>query len=314
MARRTQRGEGVTPGGVSAHGAIGARRAAVLGHPIAHSLSPVLHRAAYAALGLSGWEYTALDVTEETLGEVVAGLDESWAGLSLTMPLKQTIIGMLDHIEPLADVTGAVNTVVFSGSGARRTLVGTNTDVYGLVTALREGRAEPEALTAAARSGAVVLGAGATASSTLAALAELGQTSAEVYVRSLGRTGDLQRAAHRMGVTPRFHLLDGAATAMLSAGVVVSTLPAHGADGVAAELTELLAGRPDSDGVRGVLLDVCYEPRTTALSAAWRSGGGAVVGGQRMLLHQAVEQVRLMTGRAAPTQAMSDALEQALAA
>ena len=289
------------------------RRAAVLGHPISHSLSPVLHRAAYAALGLTDWEYAAHDVTEEGLAAFVAGLDDSWAGLSLTMPLKQTIISMLDHIEPLADVTGAVNTVVFSGSGVRRTLVGTNTDVYGLVTALREGRDDADALAAAARSGAVVLGAGATASSTLAALAELGQTSADVYVRSLGRTGDLQRAAHRMGVTPRFHLIDGAATAMLSAGVVVSTLPAHGADGVAAELTELLTQRA-SGGVRGVLLDVCYEPRTTALSAAWRSGGGAVVGGQRMLLHQAVEQVRLMTGRVAPTQAMSDALEQALAA
>ena len=294
------------------------RRAAVLGHPIAHSLSPVLHRAAYAALGLTGWEYEALDVTEETLAGFVAGLDDSWAGLSLTMPLKQTIISMLDHIEPLADVTGAVNTVVFSGTGGGRTLVGTNTDVYGLVTALREGfslhDAGTDPLAAAVSRGAVVLGAGATASSTLAALAELGQASADVYVRSLGRTGDLQRAAHRMGVTPRFHTIDGAAQAMLTAGVVVSTLPAHGADVVSTELTELLAARGTGESsLDGVLLDVSYEPRTTALSAAWSNGGGTVVGGQRMLLHQAVEQVRLMTGQVAPAQAMSDALERALA-
>ncbi|SDC21809.1 shikimate dehydrogenase [Sanguibacter gelidistatuariae] len=282
------------------------RRAAVLGHPIAHSLSPVLHRAAYAALGLTGWEYDAVDVTSETLGAFVTDLDDSWAGLSLTMPLKQTIIALLDHIEPLAEVTGAVNTVVFSGVGAGRTLVGTNTDVYGLVTAIREG-----AVDSAPRGGAVVLGAGATASSTLAALAELGYPSADVYVRSLGRTGDLQRAAHRMGVTPRFHALDGAARAMLGAAVVVSTLPAHGADGVAGELGALVAA--GESGVTGVLLDVCYEPRTTALAAAWSAAGGAVVGGQRMLLHQAVEQVRLMTGRVAPTEAMADALEQALA-
>lgn len=314
----------MTPGKAGGDTLAAVRRAAVLGHPIGHSLSPVLHRAAYAALGLTGWEYNALDVTEETLAEVVGGLDDSWAGLSLTMPLKQTIIGMLDHIEPLAEVTGAVNTVVFSGTGGGRTLVGTNTDVYGLVTALGEGFTardassadvtRVEALRAAVRRGAVVLGAGATASSTLAALAELGQTSADVYVRSLGRTGDLQRAAHRMGVSPRFHTIDGAARAMLTAGVVVSTLPAHGADAVAGELTGLLAGRgPGESALQGVLLDVSYEPRTTALSAAWRAGGGAVVGGQRMLLHQAVEQVRLMTGRIAPVQAMSDALDRALA-
>lgn len=322
MARGAQRGERVTSAQPSASDDVGPviRRAAVLGHPITHSLSPVLHRAAYAALGLTGWEYSALDVTEDTLASVIADLDDSWAGLSLTMPLKQTMIPLLDHIEPLADVTGAVNTVVFSGTGARRTLVGTNTDVYGLVTALREGFTKSDAgvadavpadaLSAAARSGAVVLGAGATASSALAALAELGQALADVYVRSLGRTGDLQRAAHRMGVTPRFHTIDGAARAMLTAGVVVSTLPAHGADPVAASLTELLDG--GAHRLRGVLLDVSYDPRTTALSAAWRAGGGTVVGGQRMLLHQAVEQVRLMTGRVAPTQAMSDALERAL--
>lgn len=297
----------------SGTGLSGHRRAAVLGHPIAHSLSPVLHRAAYAALGLTGWEYSAVDVTSESLGDVVAGLDDSWAGLSLTMPLKQTIISMLDHIEPLADVTGAVNTVVFSGTGARRTIVGTNTDVYGLVTAIREGFSGGDgaaAASAAARGGAVVLGAGATASSTLAALAELGQPSADVYVRSLARTGDLKRAAHRMGVTPRFHTLDDAARAMLTTAVVVSTLPAHGADAVAAELGGLVAA--GECGVTGVLLDVCYEPRTTALAAAWLAAGGTGVGGQRMLLHQAVEQVRLMTGQVAPIAAMSAALEAAL--
>lgn len=291
--------------------AVARRRAAVLGHPIAHSLSPVLHRAAYAALGLTDWEYDAIDVTAEELGAFVADLDDSWAGLSLTMPLKQTVISMLDHVEPLAEVTGAVNTVVFSGVGAGRTLVGTNTDVYGVVTAIREGLVEPGR--EAGR--AVVLGAGATASSTLAALAELGYPSADVYVRSLGRTGDLQRAAHRMGVTPRFHLIDGAARALPGADIVVSTLPAHGADGVAAELVAAMehrgAGEP---GLAGVLLDVSYEPRTTALSAAWCAGGGVAVGGQRMLLHQAVEQVRLMTGRGAPTEAMSGALELALQA
>jgi shikimate dehydrogenase len=314
--------------------AVGAR-AAVLGHPIGHSLSPVLHRAAYESLGLDDWGYEAVDVTEDTLESFLAGLDDSWKGLSLTMPLKQTVMGMLAHVDPLAVVTGAVNTVVFQGAGASRTLVGANTDVYGLVAALREGGApagsrggddghghpvagasSAASSSAAASTGgtqdlgprsAVVLGAGATAASTLAALAELGIPTADVYVRSLGRTGDLQRAAHRMGLVPRFHPITEAAAAAVRADVVVSTLPAHGADAVAEEILAL--GQP----VHGVLLDVAYDPRVTALSAAWRDAGGTAVPGQRMLLHQAAEQVRLMTGHVAPVQAMDDALEAALA-
>lgn len=304
-------------------------RAAVLGHPIGHSLSPVLHRAAYGALGLDGWGYEAVDVTEETLGAFLAGLDDSWRGLSLTMPLKQTVMGMLDHVDPLAVVTGAVNTVVVQGSGGARTFVGANTDVYGLVAALREGGALGAARGAGGGHGhggsaagaaapasassvegprtAVVLGAGATAASTLAALAELGIPTADVFVRSLGRTGDLQRAAHRMGLEPRFHPITGAAAAAVCADVVVSTLPAHGADAVA---DEIAAGGLQ---VRGVLLDVAYDPRLTALTAAWRAAGGTAVPGQRMLLHQAAEQVRLMTGHVPPVQAMDDALEAALA-
>ena len=88
------------------------RRAAVIGHPVAHSLSPVLHRAAYAALGLEGWTYEAIDTTEEQLPALVNGLDASWAGLSLTMPLKHAVIPLLDHVDPLANVVGAVNTLV----------------------------------------------------------------------------------------------------------------------------------------------------------------------------------------------------------
>jgi shikimate dehydrogenase len=281
------------------------RRAAVLGHPVAHSLSPVLHSAAYRALGLDGWEYTAIDVTEERLAGFIANLDESWAGLSLTMPLKQVVFDLLDHVEPLAEVVGAVNTVLFQPTGSGRSLVGANTDVHGLVVALREGlRDRPVG-------SAVVLGAGATAASTLAALAELGCTDPTVLVRSLGRTGGLQRAAHRMGVTPRFAVLDPVASLVDQVDVVVSTLPSGAADPVA----EALSARASAGETapQGVLLDVVYDPRPTALSRAWAQAGGTVVGGERMLLHQAAEQVRLMTGHVAPLAAMADALEAALA-
>lgn len=281
------------------------RRAAVLGHPVAHSLSPVLHRAAYEALGLDGWSYEAIDTTEEQLPALVNGLDASWAGLSLTMPLKHAVIPLLDHVDPLASVVGAVNTLVVQPTGGRRpTFVGTNTDVHGLVAALREGLGERGARTA------VVLGAGATAASTLAALAELGCTAPTVLVRSLGRTGTLQRAAHRMGVEPRFEILDPSSPALVArlaqADAVVATLPSRAADPVAEALAQA------APRVTGVLLDVVYDPRPTALSAAWAAAGGIVVGGERMLLHQAAEQVRLMTGKVAPLAAMDQALEAAL--
>ncbi|WP_069387655.1 shikimate dehydrogenase [Cellulosimicrobium cellulans] len=302
------------------------RRAAVLGHPVAHSLSPVLHRAAYAALGLDDWRYDAVDTTEEQLPALVASLDATWAGLSLTMPLKHAVIPLLDHVEPLAEAVGAVNTLVVQPVGSGRpTFVGANTDVHGLVAALREGfealgaRAGRQAASDAALTpgpagevrSAVVIGGGATAASTLAALAELGCTSPTVLVRSLGRAGGLQRAAHRMGVEPRFEVLDVAASRLVellvAADVVVSTLPAHAADPVADALAR--AGAMPA----GVLLDVAYDPRPSALTLAWTAGGeGEAVGGERMLLHQAVEQVRLMTGRPAPLAAMDAALGAAL--
>jgi shikimate dehydrogenase len=280
------------------------RRAAVLGHPVAHSLSPTLHSAAYAALGLEGWQYSAIDTTIEELPGVVRGLDLGWAGLSVTMPLKQAIIPLVDHVDPLAQAVGAVNTVLVSPARGGVTLTGTNTDVYGLVEALREGLGSRDARI----ENAVVLGGGATAASTLAALGELGCTTPRVLVRSLGRTGGLQEAAARMGVTPRYEVLEAIAAvgALRRADVVVATMPAHAADPIADALA--------AHGVRpaGVLLDVVYDPRPTALSVAWANAGGTVVGGERMLLHQAVDQVRLMTGRTAPLAAMDAALATAI--
>lgn len=278
------------------------RRAAVLGHPISHSLSPVLHTAAYRALGLEGWEYTAVDVDEGDLEGCLRDVDLSWAGLSLTMPLKQVVFPLLDHVDPLAQAVGAVNTVLVGTARCGVTLTGTNTDVHGLVAALREG--------GASRAGsAVVLGGGATAASALAALAELGCTTPRVLVRSFDRISALREAVARMGVSPSFELLERGSTvaALAGADAVVSTMPKHAADPWAQALLD------DDAAAGGVLIDVVYDPRPTALSAAWARAGGAVVGGERMLLHQAAEQVRLMTGRTAPLAAMDEALAEALA-
>ncbi|MEE6272207.1 shikimate dehydrogenase [Georgenia sp. MJ206] len=286
----------------------GARRAAVLGRPVAHSLSPVLHRAAYAELGLE-WVYGRADTGEEDLPAVVAALDGQWGGLSLTMPLKQAVMRLLDVVDPLAEVVGAVNTVLVQpgARGGRPVLVGANTDVHGIVAALRE--VAPEGW---APRRAVVVGAGATASSTLAALGELGLTRPVLLARSLARAGGTLAAAHRMGVSatvvpwasPR-----AAVDAIAGADVVVSTVPAGAADDVGEELRG--AGVSTAGAV---LLDVAYDPWPSPLARAWEADGGTVAPGWGMLLHQAAEQVRLMTGRVAPVEAMRTALVAALAA
>lgn len=278
-----------------------ARKVAVLGHPISHSLSPVLHRAAYAALGLAHWSYTAIDVTEDQLPAFIASLSDEWAGLSLTMPLKQSVIELLSSIDPVAKATSSVNTVVFGHGSSKRTLVGFNTDVYGIVTAFGEaGVGQKNDATGEA----VVLGAGATAASALAALQDLGFATITVLVRSLARVGDLQEVADRLGVTIDCRLLDGWAGVAPTAEVVISTLPGGAADSLAEEI--------DGMGVRGTLLDVAYAQRPTLLGAAWSAAGGAYVSGERMLLHQAVEQVRLHTGQPGDVAVMDAALESVL--
>lgn len=280
------------------------RKAAVLGSPISHSLSPLLHSTAYQVLGLAGWDYGRHDVSEADLREFLKGLDDSWVGLSLTMPLKQAVFPLLDHIEPLAQVTGAVNTVLFSGAGKRRISVGTNTDVHGIVAALKEGGTADKA------SQGAIIGAGATASSAMAALAEFGCADPTVYVRNLGRTAPLRMAAQRMGTAPKFVELKHAVSELPTKDLVISTLPPFAADPLARALQDAKLS------VRGVLLDVAYDPAPTALVSTWRHLAGrvnAAVTGERMLLHQAAEQVRLMTGHVGPVAAMSHALDAELA-
>ncbi len=277
-----------------------AHRAAVVGHPVQHSLSPVLHRAAYQALDLDDWHYDRQDLTEETFAGFVGGLDATWSGLSVTMPCKQVALRTVDHVEPLADVVGAVNTVLFPGGGVS---IGTNTDVYGTVTALTE--VAPEGWEPAS---GVILGAGGTASAALAALGQLGIHRPVVVVRSKGRAGLVIRAANRMGLDPVLLLWGSseADQAIQRADAVISTAPKGAAD----NLVELITHSPLTEPQ--VLLDVVYDPWPTALAQAWAAQGGTVAGGDLMLLHQGVEQVRLMTGKAAPVDAMRQALRDAL--
>lgn len=270
------------------------RRAAVLGSPIAHSLSPVLHRAAYTALGLAEWTYDRFEIDETALPGFVRGLDADWAGLSLTMPLKRAIIPLLDGISPTAASVEAVNTVVRDGDGR---LTGDNTDIPGMVAALRE-----RGVTAVPS--AAVLGAGATAASALAALARICEGPVTAYVRGPARAAEMRGWGERLGLDVRTEDWERAAAA-LDAPLVIATTPAGAADALAGRVPE----RP------GTLFDVLYDPWPTPLAAGWAERGGAVVGGLDLLVHQAVLQVELMTGRSpAPLAAMREAGERALRA
>jgi shikimate dehydrogenase len=262
------------------------RRAAVLGMPVEHSLSPVLHHAAYTALGLSGWHYGRHAVDEAGLAAFVDGLGPEWAGLSLTMPLKRVALDVADDVDPDAAAIGAANTLVRRDGR----WLAANTDVAGIVDTLREA--------GVSRVGrAVVLGAGGTAQAALAALRRLGETAPTVLVRDPARAGALRATAARLGLRPR--IVGGFPdVAPPPADVVVSTLPAGAADAVAGGAFDPAT----------VVLDVIYAPWPTALAGAARAAGCRVAGGLEVLLHQAVEQVQLMTGLPGPTAAMREAL------
>lgn len=270
------------------------RRAYVLGHPIAHSLSPALHRAAYAYLGEANLEYDRRDTLPEDLPEIMrgvrnpAGTEEApyIAGLSVTMPLKTAVIQYCDELSETARVTGAVNTVYPRGER----VLGDNTDVIGIVNALLHAGLKPNH----ERDEPAVIGGGATAISALTALHKLGYSRVSVYARSLHKLGSVQEAAERLGVQ-----LSTVALAELPQNLaerghhpVVSTLPAHAADEWASQLSGLKGA---SATHQPVLLDVAYNPWPSVLASAWEASGGAVVSGLEMLLYQAVEQVLLFT-------------------
>ena len=261
------------------------RRCAVLGSPIGHSLSPALHRAAYAELGLD-WEYDAIEVDEDGLSPFLDGLDASWAGLSLTMPLKRAVMPLLDEVSDRAVQAGAANTVVLDG--ARR--VGHNTDVPGAVAAITERYDGP-------LGSATVLGGGATATSVLLALADLGCRSATLLVRDPSRAGETLEAVARHPRAPRVDVrpLDEPGE---PGDVLVSTIPA------AAQTPALVALAERA----GVVFEVVYDPWPTPLAAAARRHGRPLVSGVDLLVHQAALQVELMTGLPAPVAAMRAAL------
>lgn len=273
------------------------RRCGVLGDPIEHSLSPTLHRAAYDELGLD-WSYDAVRVPAGGLAEFLDGLDADWRGLSLTMPLKREVGPLLTSQDEWARVSGVANTVLLDETGGRH---GLNTDVPGAEAALAQ--ATDERLR-----DAVVLGGGATAASVLLALAERGLERATVAVRDPARAAATVEAVGRHTRSPQLTVvsLAGLGTIALDPGVdvVVSTIP------VSAQTDAVLRAVRDVP----VVFDVVYEPWPTPLVEQAAACGHTLVGGLDLLLWQAVDQVRAMTGRFdIPVEAMRRAGEAGLA-
>lgn len=280
---------------------VGPRRAGVTGSPISHSLSPVLHRAAYAALGLDGWTYEAIEVPAGGLGPFVHGLGPEWVGLSVTMPGKEEALALADEVSSPARLTGAANTLVRDGGR----WLADNTDVHGLRTALLEAGLTPPGADGTPLV-ATVLGAGATARSALVALCELGVQDVTLVVRDQPRPETLA-LAERLGLTPHTRrLADGPLDLDRTAqDVLLGTLPGT----AAAPQVRLGTGAGAA-----VVMDVAYAPWPSPLATAVRAIGPlapSVAGGTGMLLHQAVRQVSLMTGHDGPVEAMRAALRAA---
>lgn len=243
-------------------------RLAVLGSPIAHSKSPAIQRAAYATLGVD-WQYEAVEVTGETLAAFLNSRDESWRGLSLTMPLKRDVLALLDWRDPLVDLVGGANTVLFTDDGRR----GFNTDVYGVERSFREAGVQ-------ALDTVHIIGAGATAASVVAGVARLGATSVSVSARTPSKAQPLVELGESLGVT----------VSVLPWGV-----PDSAPDAVVSTLPGGEYGLVFSEAVRAasVLFDVAYDPWPSQLAGQWADAGGRVIPGIELLLNQALGQVRV---------------------
>lgn len=333
-------------------------RCAVLGDPISHSLSPVLHNAAYKALGLTNWQYSKEKVSEAELADFISNLDDSWKGLSLTMPLKKTVMKLGTPCDYWSRTLNVANTAIFTSNPAAASpsqIELCNTDVSGIIMAFIQ--ALHERISGVKK--AVIIGSGNTASSAMAALIEIAQASKLEQVKVIARTENdgSVKGVERFNNLLRAYCADSpnsrsiepclessenessenessekksnetdanyesvigiefpkiseeilkcdeslilqslssldAIRAIAEADIVISTVPAHVADGLAIALKAYCKNRRVKS--LGTLLDVVYDPRPSMLLSAWRQYGLGI-GGEEMLLYQALEQVKLMT-------------------
>ncbi|MCQ9342773.1 shikimate dehydrogenase [Corynebacterium kozikiae] len=277
-------------------------KAAVLGSPIGHSLSPVLHNAGYRAAGLEGWSFERAEVTEETFAEFLAEAGEQYAGFAVTMPCKFAAFRAADTHSERALALGVANTLVRSVDGTE--WAADNTDVDGVRGALAQllPEAEGDALAAIRGAQVAVTGSGGTARTVVWTLAQLGAASIRVINRSdrLAELKDLvagtaTQLEYQPAADPQ-----GVSRAAQDSLLVVSTVPSAGI----AHILDELAQAP--------VFDVIYDPWPTPLVQRAQERNLPTVGGHIMLAHQAFTQFEAITGTPAPKEAMLEALQQSL--
>ena len=274
-------------------------RAAVLGDPVEHSRSPLLHNAGYGAAGLSDWHYTKIQCNAEQLPQLIDDIGADYAGFSVTMPGKFAALEYADEATERAKAIGSANTLVNLGDGRWRA---DNTDCDGVVGAL----AEVGGTSATLEGSAIVVGAGGTARPAIWALADLGVRHITVVARS-DRALAVQPLVEDCGMTFELMLFDDPKlpAECENAVALVSTVPSAALEPVAADsqmnYAQILALAPR-------IVDVIYDPWPTPLFTAAQSLGHPAVGGLSMLLYQAFGQFERFTGMPAPRDAMRQAL------
>lgn len=259
-------------------------RAAVLGDPVEHSLSPILHKAGYIALGMRDWDYERIQCTAEDLPRIVGEADESYRGFSVTMPAKFAALEFADEVSERAQLIGSANTLVRTDTGWRAD----NTDCEGLAIALDE--------LSDTMYSAVLIGAGGTARPALWALAQRGVKEVTLLNRS-DRRDELQELVEHLGLSLEYRPLSDAAQCTTKVDVIVSTVP-----------SAALAGK-ETELAHAEVLDVIYDPWPTPLTVSAAANGYRTVGGHVMLAGQSYSQFEQFTGKVAPRRQMREALE-----
>jgi shikimate dehydrogenase len=269
----------------------------VIGWPVSHSVSPAMHNAAFAALGLD-WCYVPLPVPvapADRIGEAVRGLRAlGLRGANVTVPHKQAVMPHLDRLSPAAEAIGAVNTIVVEPDGS---LLGDNTDAPGFVADLREHGIDP------AGKRVLVLGAGGSARAVVYGLAEAGCRSVAIANRTVDRAAQLaaEMEAHFPAVPIAAHALPAAiATLAAEADLIVNT--------TSLGMTPNVDTTPWDEGVpfhRGqVVYDLVYNPPQTRLLRKAADDGATAIGGLGMLIWQGAIAFERWTGQQPPVDKM----------
>lgn len=273
----------------------------VIGWPVAHSLSPLMHNRAFAHLDMN-WVYVPFAVRPENLEAAVAGLRAlSVRGFNVTIPHKTAIIPFLDQLTPAAAAIGAVNTVINRDGW----LVGDNTDGLGFLRSLRE-----EAEFDPAGSRTVILGAGGAARAVAVSLADAGASRVVIANRTVARAQELADVIESRGAHAAALALDSPELEeeLAAADLLVQTTPA----GMSGEADAVLPVPESWLRPPLIVCDIVYTPPETPLLAAARRRGLRVVPGWGMLLYQGAAAFERWTGRPPPVAVMRDALLEAL--